>query len=117
MASRTARTRASTGSLRYCVEGGGNAVVVFSRRGRARLILTTGRAAGGRVVPGDSVRKLRRSYRERRVGRNLYLVGRSRLFGVRAGRVAFVAVATRSVIRRRTELRRTLTRLGVLGRG
>jgi hypothetical protein len=109
--------RASTGSLRYCVEGGGNAVVVFSRRGRARLIVTTSRAAGGRVAPGDSVRKLRRTYRERRVGRNLYRVGRSRLFGVRGGRVAFAAVATRGVIARRTELRRTLTRLGVLGRG
>ena len=109
--------RASTGSLRYCVEGGGNVVVVFSRRGRARLILTTSRSATGRVAPGDSVRKLRRTYRERRVGRNLFRVGRSRLFGVRGRRVAFAAVASRRVIARRTELRRTLIRLGVLRRG
>ena len=109
--------RASTGSVRYCVEGGGNTVVVFSRRGRARLILTTTRAASGRVVPGDRVRKLRRTFRERRLGRNLFLVGRSRVFGVRGGRVAFAAVASRGVIARRVELRRTLTRLGVLGRG
>ena len=109
--------RSSTGSVRYCVEGGGNAVVVFSRRGRARLIVTTSGAAAGRVKPGDSARTLRRTFRERRLGRNLYLVGRTRLFGVRGGKVAFAAVATRGVIARRTELRRTLIRLGVLRRG
>jgi hypothetical protein len=109
--------RAGTGSIRYCVEGGGNTVVVFSRRGRARLVVTTSRGASGRVVPGDSVRRLRRTYAERRVGRNLFLAGRSRLYGVRGGRVVFAAVATRGVVARRAELRRTLARLGVLRGG
>ncbi|HEX2086910.1 MAG TPA: hypothetical protein VHF89_14615 [Solirubrobacteraceae bacterium] len=106
--------RPGTGSVRYCVEGGGNVAVVFSRRGRARLLATTSRAVSGRVVPGDSVRELRRTYRERRLTRDLYLVGRSRVFGVHRGRVRVVAVASRRVIARTAELRRTLIRLGLL---
>ncbi|HEX8084226.1 MAG TPA: hypothetical protein VF529_08040 [Solirubrobacteraceae bacterium] len=107
--------RASTGSVRYCVEGGGNAVVVFSRAGRARLVATTSRALTGGIAPGGSVRKLRRTYRaERRLARDLYLVGGHRVYGVKSGRVRVVAVASSGVVARRTELRRTLIRLGLL---
>jgi hypothetical protein len=107
--------RPGTGSVRYCVEGGGNAVVVFSRRGRARLVVTTSRSVAARVRPGDSLRALRRAYRtERRLAPGLYLAGRSRVFTVRAGRIRAAGVASRAVIARRAELRRTLIRLGVL---
>ncbi|HEV2814237.1 MAG TPA: hypothetical protein VGW10_13365 [Solirubrobacteraceae bacterium] len=106
--------RPGTGSVRYCVEGGGNAAVVFSRAGRARLIATSSPRVAARVVPGDSVRKLRRSFHERRLARGLYLVGRSRVYGVSGGRVTVAAVASREVVARRTELRRTLIRLGLL---
>ena len=106
--------RGGTGSVRYCVEGGGNAVVVFARNGRARLVATTSRAVDARVAPGDSVRKLRRTFRTRRLRRDLYLADGSRVFGIRRGRVRVVAVASRSVVARPAELRRTLIRLGLL---
>lgn len=100
-------TRART-SFRYCVRGGGRVLVAFDRAGRARLIATTAphqRARG--VGRGAPVATLRGRYRGlRRIHPGLYTTnGRtSKLFGVRRGRVRFVAVVDRSLLPRRRQV-------------
>jgi hypothetical protein len=105
-------------SYRYCVKrSSGRVSAVFSRRGRVALIATTARSHGNRGVrPGASARALRRAYARRQaVGRGLYRANRSspRLIGIRKGRVRFVAVADRALLRSRRALRRYL-RLALL---
>lgn len=108
-------------SYRFCVKGGrGTVSAVFSsRRPRGRVLLVTTNApdhGNRRVRPGARVSKLRRAYpRRRRLGRGLYRAGpRSpRLFGVRRGRVRYIAVADRPLIRNRKALRRYLRHAGV----
>jgi hypothetical protein len=80
------------------------------------LVTTTARVHGNRGVrPGASVRALRRAYSRRRaLGRGLYRANRRspRVIGVRKGRVRFVAVASRSLLRNRRALRRYLRLAG-----
>jgi hypothetical protein len=105
---------------RWCVKrSSGRVSAVFSRRsarGRARLVVTTARLHGMRGVHrGTRVRRLRARFRHRRrLSRGLYRAGphSRRLFGVRKGRVRFVAVADRKLIRRRRSLSRYLHRAG-----
>jgi hypothetical protein len=111
-AGRTAR------SYRYCVKGrSGRVTAVFSSRssrGRARLVTTTAPGHGNRGVRvGSRSGRFRAAYpRARRIGRGLYRAGpRSpRLFGIRRGRVRFIAVADRRLLRpgKRRSLRRYL---------
>src|SRR3954470_9443696 len=92
---RTART------YRYCVKGRKGIVkAVFSsrsRRAKTLLVTTTARGHGNRNVRVRSkASKFRRAYpRRKRIGRGLYRANRRspRLFGVRHGRVTFLAVA------------------------
>ena len=105
-------------SNRYCVKrSSGRVTAVFSKRGRVVLVTTTARAHGNRGVrPGSSPRALRRAYSRRaRVGRGLYRAnGHSpRLIGVRNGRVRFVAVAHRSLLRNTRALVRHLRLAGI----
>ena len=105
-------------SNRYCVKrSSGRVTAVFSKRGRVVLVTTTARAHGNRGVrPGSSSRALRRAYSRRTpVGRGLFRAnGHSpRLIGVRNGRVRFVAVAHRSLLRNRRALVRHLRLAGV----
>jgi hypothetical protein len=105
-------------SYRYCVKrSSGRVSAVFSRRGRVALVTTTARVHGNRGVrPGSSARVLRRAYpRRRALGRGLYRANRRspRLIGVRGGRVRFVAVASRSLLRSRSALRRHLGLAGL----
>ena len=108
-------------SYRWCVRGLSRRVVaVFSsrsRRARSRLVATTAPAHRlRRVGRGVSTRRLlRRLPRARRLGRGLYRAGPGsrRIIGVRAGRVRFVAVATRGLLRDRRALRRHLRRAGL----
>jgi hypothetical protein len=91
-------------TARWCVTGGGSVLVAFSRRNRARLIATSAPGHRSRAVrPGSSKSALRRSFPfarptlrgVRRAGR------RSRvLFGVRGGRVRYLALADRSLLLR-----------------
>ena len=104
-------------SYRYCVKASsGRVTAVFSRRGRVALVTTTARAHGNRGVrPGASAGTVRRAYSRRvAVGRGLYRANRRspRLIGVRNGRVRFVAVAGRSLVRSGRELRRHLRLAG-----
>jgi dienelactone hydrolase len=105
-------------SWRWCVKGGGGSVrAAFSPRGRGVLVATTARGHRGRGVHrGSRLRRLRRSYpRRRALGRRLYRAGprSARLIGVRRGRVRFMAVASRRVIRNRRALRAYLRYAGV----
>ena len=84
-------------SARFCVRGGGTVRVAMDRRGRAAFLVSTARGhSPGRVRPGSTVRALRRRFpRARRVVAGVVRSGpRGRLlFGVRRGRVRWVAVA------------------------
>jgi hypothetical protein len=109
--------RRTRSAYSYCVKRStGRVTAVFSRRGRAVLAATTARVHGNRGVrPGGSARLLRRAYPRRRgLGRGLFLANRHspRLIGVRRGRVRFIAVADRGLLRpaKRRALRRYLAR-------
>jgi hypothetical protein len=105
-------------SYRYCVKrSSGRVSAVFSRRGRVALVTTTARSHGNRGVrPGAPARALRRAYARRRaIGRGLYRANRGspRLIGIRKGRVRFVAVANRALLRNRRALKRHLRLAGL----
>jgi hypothetical protein len=106
-------------SWRWCVKGGkGTVSAVFTRRGRVALVTTTAPRHGNRRIhPGTRLRTLSRAYpRRRRVGRALVRANRKspRLFGVRRGRVRYVAVTRRRTIARPRTLRRFLRYAGVV---
>ena len=108
-------------SLRYCVRRSrGRVTAVFSsraRRARAKLVVSTARGHGNRGVRvGSRAARFRRAYPNRvRVGRGIYRArrGSPRLFGVRRGRVRFIAVASRSVARSAVLMRRHLRTAGL----
>ena len=103
-------------AFRYCVKRSrGRVTAIFSsrsRRARVRMVVTTARGHGNRRVRvGSPAGSFRRAYPTRvRVARGLYRVrrGSPRMFGLRAGRVRFIAVASRPVARDRAALRRHL---------
>jgi hypothetical protein len=100
----------TAGSDRWCVRGGGSVRVAYAGRGIARLVASTApRHRIGRVRRGSRARSLPRA---RRLAAGLLRAGtRRRAFvGVRRGRVRYVAVADRSVLRSGRVLRRLLAR-------
>lgn len=115
-------TRERARGVRLCVAGGGRKAVgaALSQRGRVRLIATRARGhrlGGGSgvrrrgVAPGSSARAVARAFpHRRRLARGLYRTSRRGHFvvGVRGGRVRFVAVAGRGVLRTPRALRRQL---------
>ncbi len=114
-----APTRRTKRSWRWCVKGGkGTVSAAFTRRGRVALVSTTAPRHGNRGVhPGSRTKKLRAAYRRRRaLSRSLVRANRRspRLFGVRGGRVRYVAVASRRTVGRRTALRAYLRYAGVV---
>jgi hypothetical protein len=88
-----------------------------SRRGRTRLVTSTARLhRKGRVGRGARFRTVARAFpRRQRIGRGLYRASRRsrRIVGVRRGRVRFVGVADRRLLRNRRALRRYLRRAGL----
>jgi hypothetical protein len=105
-------------SYRFCVkQSSGRVSAVFSRRGHAVVVATTARGHGNRGVrPGGSVRVFRRAYPRRRLlSRGVYRANRRspRLFGVRKGRVRFIAVADRHLLRNKRALKRHLRLAGL----
>ena len=121
-ASRLARLpglrRRTRRSVRFCVKGGRGAVsAALSRRGRSRLVITTAPGHGNRRLrPGSRAAMLARVYpRRRRIARGLYRIGaRGRgVIGVRGGRVRFLGVAERSLLRDRRSLVEHLRFTGV----
>ena len=113
--------RRTSRTYRYCVKGrSGVVTAVFSSRSRratVRLVTTTARGHGTRRarVRAKAVR-FRRAYpRRRRIISGVYRTkpGSPRLFGVRRGRVTFIAVADKRLLRSRSALRRQLRLAGV----
>jgi hypothetical protein len=113
--------RSTKRTYRYCVTGrAGRVTAVFStrsRRGKVRLVTTTATGHGNRLVRvRSSAARFRRAYRRRvKVIRGVYRAspGSPRLFGVRRGRVTFIAVADRRVLRSHRALRGQLRLAGV----
>jgi X-Pro dipeptidyl-peptidase C-terminal non-catalytic domain len=114
--------RRSSRAFRYCVKGrSGTVHAVFSsrsaRKGRVLLVTTTARGHGNRNVRvGSSARRFRHAYSRRRAfGRGIFRASpRSpRLIGVRRGKVRYIAVANRRVLKTRRTLRRYLRLAGL----
>jgi hypothetical protein len=113
--------RKSAFAYRWCVRrSSGRVVAVFparSARARARLVVSTVRTLRTRGIGRGSPRRLlfRRFPAARRLRRNLYLGGPRghRVFGLRAGRVRFVAVARSPLLARPAALARDLRRAGL----
>jgi hypothetical protein len=110
--------RRTARSFRYCVRRSrGRVTAVFGRGGRVVLVTTTAPAHGNRGVrPGAPAARLRTAYPRRRgIGRGLIRSWpRSpRVVGVRKGRVRFVGVAGRQLLRRPGALRAALRRAGL----
>lgn len=105
-------------SWRWCVNGGrGSVIAAFTKGGRVALVATTAPLHGNRGArPGARTRAVRRAHRRaRRLGRGLLRAGRrsTRVFGIRRGRIRYVAVASRRTISRRKTLRAYLRRAGL----
>jgi hypothetical protein len=108
-------------AFQYCVKGaGGRVTAVFSsrsKRGKVRLVTTTARRHGNRGLGvGSRASRFRRAYPNRRlVTKGIYRArkGSRRLFGVRRGRVRFIAVADKGLARRPRSLRRYLRLAGL----
>ena len=106
--------------FRWCVgrrlNSRAKTLAVFTRAGKVGLIATNGRGhAANRSGPSGRVRRIRG--RVRRVGRTL-LVRRARggvrvVYGVRRGRIRFVALASRGVAKNRRTLRNYLRLSGI----
>ena len=97
---------------RYCVRGGGKALLVFSKSKRVAFVASTARRHRHRGVgPGSSVRRLRRVLARAGVSSLPTGVLRARrgssrrvVFGTRRGRVRYVGVADARTIARRSRL-------------
>lgn len=113
-----APARRNGGSYRYCVAGRrGRVTAVLSRHGRVALVASTvhGHRLRG-VGRGAPAIRIRRAYPHgRSLGRGLRGGGaRSRaLFGLRRGRVRFVAIADRALLRDRARVRRAVRNAGL----
>jgi hypothetical protein len=105
-------------SWRWCVKGGkGTVTAAFTRGGKVALVATTAPRHGNRRIhPGTKTGALRRAYSRRRsIGRALVRANpRSpRLFGIRRGKVRYVAVTSRRTIARPRTLRAYLRYAGL----
>ena len=113
--------RITSRSYRYCVKGRSGAVTaVFSsrsRKGRVKLVTTTARGHGNRNVRVTSrSARFRKAYRRRRaLGHGVFRASpRSpRLIGVRRGRVTWIGVVSRPVLKHRKTFRGYLRLAGV----
>jgi hypothetical protein len=105
-------------SWRWCVKGGkGTVSAAFAKSGRVALVATTAARGGARTVsPGSSTARLRRRYPQRTtVGRRIVRAGphSNRIFGIRGGRVRYVAVIAPRTVARPRLLRGYLRAAGV----
>jgi hypothetical protein len=110
--------RRTARSWRWCVnKSRGTVSAAFDKRGRVALVTTTAKNHGNRRVrPGSRTSRLRRAYRRSRpLGRGLVRAYPTspRFFGIRRGRVRFVAVTKRRTLARRRTLRAYLRYAGV----
>jgi hypothetical protein len=113
--------RTARGVLRFCVKGGGSTLASFTKAGRVGFAATTARGHKRQTIGrGSSQKSLRHKYgkRLRRVLPSVYrLTGKSAshlLFGVRRGKVTFVAVADTKLARSAKTLRTQLRRAALI---
>jgi hypothetical protein len=114
--------RTARGVLRYCVTGGGSVLVAFTSAGRVGFAATTAaRHTRQGIGRGSSLTSLRRTYRRhlRSVVSGVYRVtgvkaAQHVVFGVRKGRVTFVAVAGSTLVKSGKSLRTQLRRAALI---
>ncbi len=117
-----APARTARGVLRYCVRGGGSVLAAFNARGRLSFVATTakghrrlkiGRGSSAKALSKRFGKRLRRSgiAGVRRVSSGS---SRQLLFGVRGGKVNFVAIADTALLRNRKALRTQLRRAALV---
>ena len=112
--------RTVRGVLRYCVKGGGSVVASFDARSRVTLVATTAkRHRRLKIGRGSTLASLRTTFgrRLRAMGTGVYRVSGNApqaVFGVRRGKVTFVAIADRALLRNRTMLRSRLSRAALV---
>jgi hypothetical protein len=114
--------RTARGVLRYCVKGGGSVLVAFTSAGRVGFAATTAaRHTRQGIGRGSSLTSLRRTYRRhlRSVVSGVYHVtgvkgAQHVVFGVRKGRVTFVAVAAGALVKSGKSLRTQLRRAALI---
>ena len=115
------RTSRKTRTYRYCVKKSkkARAVAVFDPKGRIRIVATNrGSHRYGKTKPGTRAKTLRKRYgkRLRTLSRTTRVVRSRRgvvVFGLRKGKVSYVAVADRTVARKGKALRGYVKRLGL----
>lgn len=115
---RIART---TRTYRYCVKKSrkARAVAVFDPKGRIRIAATNrGAHRYGKTTPGTRAKTLRKRYgkRLRKLSKTTRVVRSRRgvvVFGLRRGKVSYIAVADRTVGRKGKTLRGYVKRLGL----
>ena len=105
-------------SWRWCVKGSrGQVRAAFSRRGRARLLVSTATGHGNRGArPGSPALRLVSRYpRLRAAGRGILRAGprSNKIVGVRGGTIRFTGLATRDLIARPRTLRHYLRLAGL----
>jgi hypothetical protein len=103
------------------VKGGkGTVSAAFTKKGRVALVATTASRYGNRrVTPGTKTARLKKAYpRRRALGKTLVRANSKspRLFGVRKGRVRYVAVTTRRTLGRGKTLRAYLRYAGMVAK-
>ncbi len=107
-------------AYRWCIDGsrGKKVSATFDRRGRVTLVTSTSRQQSSRRVrPGSRARSLRRAFRRRKALIRGVVRGHNRtrlLFGVRRGRVAYVGVSSRGLLKSGRSLKRHLRYAGVV---
>ena len=113
--------RTARGVLRFCVKDGGKVLIAFSPKGTVQLAATTAKGHRRlRIGKGATEKALRRAFgrRVRSAGSGLRRISggpsQQLVFGVRRGRVTFVAVANHTLIADRKALRTQLRRAGLV---
>jgi hypothetical protein len=114
--------RTARGVLRYCVKGGGSVLVAFTSAGRVGFVATTAaRHTRQGIGRGSSLTALRRTYRRhlRSVVSGAYRVtgvkgAQHLVFGVRKGKLTFVAIAGSTLVKSGKSLRTQLRRAALI---
>jgi hypothetical protein len=102
---------------RWCVKGGkGKVTAAFTKKGKVALVATSAPHHGNRRIhPGTKVKALRKAYpRRRAVGRAILRANKRspRFFGIRKGKVRYVAVTSPKTLAKRKTLRAYLRYAG-----
>lgn len=115
---RVTRPATSAKRYRYCVRSSkGRVTAVFGKATKIELLVATAGSYGNRGVrPGVSFKTFARKYRSRRLaGSGVYRISKrsQRVVGIRKGKVKFVGVASKRLLKSRKTLKAYVKRAGV----